>query len=183
MIDISKFVTVEDGKAVFDKDAYQSAYDADLRKALDSNSENTKKKLEAEIRKQVEEEAKLSAEQKLEKARADFETEMSTKRKEFAQYQAKAKMANAGMEEDEINSYLELVSDEASISKIDKILELRSKREEALKKKWEESIVANQPNPEGSQGSEPENIGAIMAKQYQGKSQDGPKVTAWGTTN
>ena len=45
MLDISKFVTIgEDGKAVIDKDAYQSAYDAELRKSLDTNSEKTRKK-------------------------------------------------------------------------------------------------------------------------------------------
>ena len=66
MLDISKFVTVDDnGKPVIDNNAFQSAYDAELRKSLDTNSENTKKKLETEIRKQLEEEARLSAEEKL----------------------------------------------------------------------------------------------------------------------
>ena len=89
MLDISKFVTVgEDGKAVIDNEAYKSAYDAELRKSLDTNSENTRKKLEAELRKTIEEEAKLSQEEKFKKEREEFEATMTQRLKDFAKKEA-----------------------------------------------------------------------------------------------
>lgn len=183
MLDISKFVTVnEEGKAVIDTEAYKSAYDAELRKSLDTNSENTKKKLEAEIRKTLEEEAKLSAEEKLKKDREEFETSMAKRLKEFAQTQAKSKMALAEIGEDEINTYLELVNSEEDIAKIDKLIETRKKTQEELKKKWQEELVNNQPTPNGNNSSEGEkSYGAQMAENYQKGSQSTAKtVTAWG---
>lgn len=184
MIDISKFVTVdENGKAVIDADAYKSAYDAEMRKSLDTNSENTRKKLEAEIRKTLAEEAKLSAEEKLKKEREDFEASMAQRLKDFAQYQAKSKMKGAGLNDEEIETYLELVTDEESIAKIDKLLDLRNKRTESLKKEWEQSVLTSQKNPETSNsGDETASLGATMARKYQHKTDDGtPKVTAFGS--
>ena len=182
MIDISKFVTVdENGKAVIDTDAYKSAYDSEMRKSLDTNSENTRKKLEAEIRKSLAEEAKLSAEEKLKKEREDFEASMAQRLRDFAQYQAKSKMKSAGLDEEEIATYLELVTDEESIAKIDKLLDLRNKRAETLKKEWEQSVLTSQKTPETSNsGEENASYGATMAREYQSKAQTGPKVSAWG---
>lgn len=184
MIDISKFVTVgEDGKAVVDTAAFQSAYDAEIRKATDTNTENTRKKLESEIRKQLAEEAKLNAEEKLAKEKADFEADMAKRLKDFAQAQAKIKMAAAGMDEDEINTYLELVSDDESISKIDKIIDLRTKRTDSLKKEFEKELITKQPNPNANGGSSDaeKSYGATMAAKYQSRVQsEGTKVTAWG---
>lgn len=183
MLDISKFVTIgEDGKAVIDKDAYQSAYDAELRKSLDTNSENTRKKLEADLRKQIEEEAKLSAEDKLNKRVEEFETSMAQRIKDFAKTQAKVKMTNAEIGEDEINTYLELVNSDDDIAKIDKLIETRKKTQDDLKKKWQEELLAKQPNPSASNGSTGEqSLGATMAKQYQsGSDSNTNTVTAWG---
>lgn len=183
MLDISKFVTVnEEGKAVIDTEAYKSAYDAELRKSLDTNSENTKKKVEAEIRKQLEEEAKLSAEEKLKKDREDFESSMAKRLKDFAQTQAKTKMKIAEIGDEEITTYLELVNSEEDIAKIDKLIETRKKAQEDLKKKWQEEIVNNQPNPNGNNGSTGEkSFGAQMAEQYQNRTKStGNTVTAWG---
>lgn len=183
MLDISKFVTVdEEGKAVIDTEAYKSAYDAELRKSLDTNSENTKKKLEAEIRKTLEEEAKLSAEEKLKKDREDFEASMAKRLKDFAQTQAKSKMTLAEIGEDEINTYLELVNSEEDIAKIDRLIETRKKAQEDLKKKWQEELVNQQPSPSGNNGAGGDkSFGAQMAEQYQTKTQaTGNTVTAWG---
>lgn len=181
MLDISKFVTVdENGKAVIDSDAFKSAYDADLRKSLDTNSENTKKKLEAEIRKQLEEEAKMSAEEKLKAERDTFEAEKSKWVKDFAQKQAKVKMASAELSEEEISTYLELVSNDEDIAKIDKILEIRKKSNDELKKKWEEDLALKQPNPNNNDNSGASNsYGKQMAEKHQKASQGDPKVTAW----
>ena len=183
MLDISKFVTVdENGKAVIDTEAYKSAYDAELRKSLDTNSENTKKKLEAEIRKNLEEEAKLSAEEKLKKEKEDFETYKKEEIKKFAHERAKVKMTDAEMGEDEINTYLELVNSNEDIAKIEKLIETRKKTQEELKKKWQEELVNSQPNPNGNQSSGAEKeYGAQMAEQYQKRTQSsGNTVTAWG---
>lgn len=183
MLDISKFVTVdENGKAVIDKEAYQSAYDAELRKSLDTNSENTRKKLEAELKNKLEEEAKLSAEEKLNKRVEEFETSMAQRLKDFARTQAKAKMASAEIGEEEIETYLELVNSEDDIAKIDKLIETRKKTQEDLKKKWQEELVEKQPNPSGNNGSSGDkSLGAQMAEKYQNKSQStGNTVTAWG---
>lgn len=180
MIDISKFVTVDDnGKVAIDTDGFNSAYDSALRKSLETNSENTRKKMESEIRKSLEEEAKLSAEEKLKKDREAFEADMQKRLQDFAKSQAKSKMKTAGLDDDEIDTYLELVSDEESISKIDKLLEIRNKRTESLKKEWEQSVLTNQKNPETSD-DKALSLGATMAKEYQTKSQSGPKVSVWG---
>lgn len=183
MLDISKFVTVgDDGKAVIDTDAYQSAYDAELRKSLDTNSENTRKKLETEIRKQLEEEAKLSAEEKLKKDREEFEASMAEKIKSFAQKQARTLMKGAEFADEEIDSYLELVSDEDSLSKITKIIDVRKKQNEALKQKWQEELSENQPNPQSNNSPAVDSLGKQMALKYQNKSDSNePKVTAFGT--
>ena len=183
MLDISKFVTVnEEGKAVIDTDAYKSAYDAELRKSLDTNSENTRKKLEAELRKTIEEEAKLSAEDKFKKQVEEFEKSMSQKMTEFAKKQAKAKMVSAEIGEEEINTYLELVNNDDDIAKIDKLIETRKKTQDELKKKWQEELVNSQPNPNGNNSSGAEKtFGAQMAEQYQKQTQStGKTVTAWG---
>ena len=183
MLDISKFVTVdENGKAVIDTEAYKSAYDAELRKSLDTNSENTKKKLEAEIRKNLEEEAKLSAEEKLKKEKEDFETYKKEEIRKFAHERAKVKMTDAEMGEDEINTYLELVNSHEDIAKIEKLIETRKKNQEELKKKWQEELVNSQPNPNGNQSSGAEkSYGAQMAEQYQNRTNStGNTVTAWG---
>lgn len=182
MLDISKFVTVDDnGKPVIDNNAFQSAYDAELRKSLDTNSENTKKKLETEIRKQLEEEARLSAEEKLKKRQEEFEADMAKRLKDFAQNQAKIKMKSAEFDEEEINTYLELVNDEESLSKIDKIINVRKKQNESLKQKWQEELGEKQPNPQNNTNTEPYSLGKQMAMQYQNNTNDGtPKVTAFG---
>lgn len=182
-IDISKFVTVgNDGKPIIDTEGYEKAYDAELCKSLNVNTENTRKKLEAEVRKSLEEEAKLSAEEKLKKDRESFEAEMAKKLKDFAQYQAKSKMSAAGLDEEEISTYLELVTDDASIAKIDKILEMRTKMADSLKKKFEEELVSSQPTPKNTSADEPTNsLGKQAAMKYQNKAQTGEtKVTAWG---
>ena len=183
MLDISKFVTVdENGKAVIDTEAYKSAYDAELRKSLDTNSENTKKKFEAELRKSIEEEAKLSAEEKFKKQVEEFEKSMTQRITDFAKKQAKAKMVSAEIGEEEINTYLELVNTDDDIAKIDKLIETRKKTQEELKKKWQEELVNSQPNPSGNQSSGAEkSYGAQMAEQYQNRTQStGNTVTAWG---
>lgn len=183
MLDISKFVTVdENGKPVIDTEGFQSAYDAEFRKSLETNSENTRKKVESEVRKQLEEEAKLTAEEKLKKEREEFETSMTQRLKEFAQKQAKSKMSLAQIEEEEINTYLELVNSEEDIAKIDKLIETRKKTQEALKKKWQEELIGNQPIPNGNNGSTGEkSLGQQMAEKYQSNSQSTTNtVTAWG---
>lgn len=184
MLDISKFVTVDDnGKAVIDTKAYESAYDAELRKSLDSNTANTRKKLEDEIRKNLEEEAKLTAEEKLKKEREDFEADMAKRMKDFAQKRAKSLMSAQSLAEDEINTYLELVNSDDDIVKIEKLLETRKASIEAMKKQWENDIVNNQPNPNNNNnGGGEASLGATMAKKYQHRTDDGtPKVTAFGS--
>lgn len=183
MIDIEKFVTIgEDGKPVFDKEGYQSAYDAELRKAMDTNSENQKKKLTADIRKQLEEEAKLSAEQKLNQEREAFEAEKLEFYKSSAQTKAKSKMLESKLfDEDEMTTMLELVSDDDSIAKIEKIITSRQKSSDALKKQLQTELLGSQPNPQDGTKADA-SLGALKAKQYQGKSVDNsaPKVTAFG---
>lgn len=184
MLDISKFVTVdENGKAVIDTKAFESAYDAELRKSLDSNSANTRKKLEDEIRKSLEEEAKLTAEEKLKKDREAFEAEMAQQRKDFAREQAKIKMSSAELKDEEIETYLELVHSNDDIAKIDKLLETRKASIEAMKQQWQNDIMNKQPDPNNNNNSGGEaSLGATMARKYQHKTDDGtPKVTAFGS--
>lgn len=184
MLDIEKFVTIgEDGKPKFDKEGYQSAFDAEIRKSVDSSTENLKKKLSGDIRKQLEEEAKLSAEEKLKQERQAFEEERLAFYKASAQEKAKGKMTTSQLfDEDEMATILELVSDEESIAKIDKIIASRQKSNEKLKKSMQTELLNSQPNPQDGEGNQDTNLGAIKAKQYQNKSAENtaPKVTAFG---
>lgn len=183
MLDISKFVTVdENGKAVIDTKAFESAYDSELRKSLDSNSANTRKKLEDEIRKSLEEEAKLTAEEKLKKEREDFEADMAKRMKDFAQKQAKSLMSAQSLAEDEINTYLELVHSDEDIAKIEKLLETRKASIETMKQQWQNDIMNKQPDPNNNNNNGGEtSFGKAMAEKYQNRTQSNEtKVTAWG---
>ena len=184
MLDIEKFVTIgEDGKPKFDKEAYQSAFDAEIRKSVDNSTENLKKKLSGEIRKQLEEEAKLSAEEKLKQERQAFEEERLAFYRSSAQEKAKGKMTNSQLfDEEEMATILELVSDEQSIAKIDKIIASRQKTNEKLKKTMQSELLGSQPNPQDGDGDKDNSLGATMARKYQHRTDDGtPKVTAFGS--
>ena len=88
-MDISKFVTVgEDGKLQIDNKAFESAFDSEISKAVEKNKNG---KLRDEIRRELEEEAKLSADQKLQKEREEFEAFKLKSLVELNQAKAKAK--------------------------------------------------------------------------------------------
>lgn len=185
MLDIEKYVTIgEDGKPKFDKEAYQSAFDAEIRKSVESSTENLKKKLSGDIRKQLEEEAKLSAEEKLKQEREAFENEKFEFYKTSAQEKAKSKMLGSQLfeDEEEIATILELVSDDAGIAKVEKLIASRQKMNEKMKKSMQSELIGSQPNPQDGDGDKDNSLGAIKAKQYQNKGAENqaPKVTAFG---
>lgn len=128
-MDIQKFVgTNEDGTIKIDKDGFQSALDAEISKAVEKFKNG---KGRDEIRKQLEEEAKLSAEEKLKQEREEFEQYKLQSRIELNQAKAKAKLDGKGFTEKEIAFILSSVSadEEKSLGSID---ELISEREQVI---------------------------------------------------
>lgn len=124
-MDISKFVTVgEDGGLNIDNDGFQREFDSTIRNAVEKNKNG---KLREEIRKELEEEAKLSAEQKLQKDREEFEALKLKSLIEINQAKAKAKLDGKGFSEKEITFILNSVSDkEDSLSMIDDLVAERN---------------------------------------------------------
>lgn len=124
-MDISKFVTVgEDGGLNIDNDGFQREFDSTIRNAVEKNKNG---KLKEEIRKELEEEAKLSAEQKLQKDREEFEALKLKSLIEINQAKAKAKLDGKGFSEKEITFILNSVSDkEDSLLMIDDLVAERN---------------------------------------------------------
>ena len=142
-MDISKFVTVgEDGKAVIDNNAFKSEFDKAIRSAVETNRNG---KLRDEIKKELEEEAKLSAEQKLQKEREEFESFKLKSLIELNQIKAKAKLEGKNFSQAEIDFILGTINDdEKSLSNIDTLIKERETLIEKNRKKTIGELQAQQ---------------------------------------
>lgn len=126
-MDIKKFVKLnEKGEIEFDESGFQSSLDSEISRAVEKYA---KGKGKDEIRKQLEEEAKLTAEEKLKAEREEFEKYKLQTKIEINKSKAKAKLDNKGFTEKEIEFLLSTISDdeEKSLSSIDTLVEERSK--------------------------------------------------------
>lgn len=144
-MDISKYVTIgEDGKVKIDEKAFQSEFDSEIHKAVETNKNG---KLKDEIRKELEEEAKLSAEEKLKKEKEEFEAFKKQSMVELNQTKAKAKLEGKGFSDKEIEFILKTVSDEDdSLSTLDDLITERGTLIEKNKKEALESLQQQQEN-------------------------------------
>ena len=181
-MDLEKYVTLgEDGKIKFDNNAFTADLDREKSSAINTYSANNSKKVEEEIRKKLEEEAKLSAEERLKAERDAFEAEKALAYKELAQNKAKTKLETSSLfAKDEIDAYLELVSKDEDISKIDKLITARTKFNSDYEKTLKEKFTAETPNPaSGNQSGENDSIGAKYAKEYQSKTTQSNATSAF----
>ena len=162
-MDIKKFVTVgEDGTATIDSEAFQREFDAEISRAVEKNKSKEVAKLKDEVRKELEQEAKLTAEEKLTQQMAEFEKYKLETMISLNQEKAKAKLDGKGFTEEEVAFYLSTISDNAeSIGKLDTIIEARAKSYEQTKAKLLEDLQKQQDttksesNKEGVDVTEP----------------------------
>ncbi len=133
-MDIQKYVTTnEDGTVSIDQKAFQSELDAEVSRAVEKFKNGKGKE---EIRKQLEEEAKLSAEEKLKQEREEFEQYKVKATIELNQAKARARMEGRGFTDKEVNFILSTVTDNEtdSLSKIDELVKEREQVIENTKK-------------------------------------------------
>ena len=118
-----------------------------IKKTETSATAKAKKDLEQEIRTQIENEAKMTAEEKLKAEREKMEADFKVERTNFNKDLAKDKLKNAGFEDSEMDVFLDFVTDdkETSLGKIDKICESRKASQEKLKAQWTEELKKNAP--------------------------------------
>lgn len=143
-MNIENFVKVnEDGDLDIDKAAFQSALDAEISRAVDKYA---KGKGRDEIRKQLEEEAKLTADEKLKAEREEFEEYKKSETIKLNQEKAKAKLEGKGFSEKEIEYLLGNVGidSEKSMATLNTLIEERTKFVEETKKKAIESLQQQQ---------------------------------------
>lgn len=144
MFDWKKFVTVsENGEMLFDEKGFKSAYDSDFNKSLDSKESNLREKIRAEL----EEEAKLSAEEKIKKEREALQAELIKTRVEINREKAKAKMEGKFTDK-EIERHLRLITDDANTLKdIDDIIAEKLDYEKKLESNFKQKYAITQPQP------------------------------------
>lgn len=133
-MDIKKYVrTNDDGSYEIDQEGFQAELDAEIGRAVEKFRNGKGKD---EIRKQLEEEAKLSAEQKLQKEREEFEQYVLQSKIALNRDKAKAKMEGKGFTDEELDIILTstISDDEAkSLATIEKLVNARTKMLEDTK--------------------------------------------------
>lgn len=126
-MDIKKFVKLnEKGELEFDEAGFQSGLDSEISRAVDKYANGKGKD---EIRKQLEEEAKLTAEEKLKAEKEAFEKYKLQTKIEINRDKAKAKLENKGFTDKEVEFLLSTVNDdeEKSLSALDVLIGERTK--------------------------------------------------------
>lgn len=126
-MDIKKFVRLNDkGELEFDESGFQSGLDAEISRAVDKYA---KGKGKDEIRKQLEEEAKLYAEEKLKAEKEEFEKYKQSETVKIIRAKAQAKLDNKGFSEKEVEFILNTVNsdEEQSLKNVDTLVEERTK--------------------------------------------------------
>lgn len=146
-MDIEKFVKLNDaGEIDIDKDAIDSMFTAEVNRAVEKYRNGKGKD---EIRKQLEEEAKLTAEQKLKAEREEFEAYRQKTKIELNQAKARTKFDDKLFSQEEIDFILSTVNDneETSLSKIDSLITARKKFVEESQKDTIQKIQQQQQKP------------------------------------
>ena len=128
-----KNVKVDNGESTMTKADYDRLY---------------RKDLEATIRADIERQAKMSEAERLADERAKMEENFKQERIEINKDKARNLLANAGFEEEEMEVYLDFVTEdrELSLGKIMRVCESRKASQEKLQKKWQEELQASNPS-------------------------------------
>lgn len=128
-----KDAKVDDNGVMLDKKEYEKKY---------------RKDLEASIRAEIERTNKLTEQEKLEEQRKAMEEEFRTERTELNKDLARAMLTKAGFDEDEMEVYLDFVTDDKDISlgKIRRVCENRTASQEKLKEQWLQELQKSNPS-------------------------------------
>lgn len=128
-----KNVKVNDGESTMTKADYDRMY---------------RKDLEASIRADIERQAKMSEAEKLAEERAKMEASFKEERIEINKEKARVLLEKAGFEEDEMEVYLDFVTEdrELSLGKIMRVCENRKSSEEKLLSKFQNELQTANPN-------------------------------------
>ena len=128
-----KNVKVDNGENTMTKADYDKLY---------------RKDLEASIRADIERQAKMSEAERLADERAKMEEMFKQERIEINKDKARNLLANAGFEEEEMEVYLDFVTEdrELSLGKIMRVCESRKASQERLLSKWQTELQTANPN-------------------------------------
>lgn len=127
-----KNVKVDNGESTMTKADYDRLY---------------RKDLEATIRADIERQAKMSEAERLADERAKMEETFKQERIEINKDKARNLLANAGFEEEEMEVYLDFVTEdrEISLGKIMRVCENRKASQEKLLSKWQSELQTANP--------------------------------------
>ena len=128
-----KNVKVDNGEITMTKADYDRTY---------------RKDLEASIRADIERQAKMSEAEKLADERAKMEASFREERIEINKDKARNLLEKAGFEEDEMDVYLDFVTEdrELSLGKIMRVCESRKANQEKLLSKFQSELQSANPN-------------------------------------
>lgn len=184
-MDINNFVKLDaDGKLVIDNEAFTKAFTSELDKARTQASTtaraNAKKDLETELRKQIEAEAKLTAEEKAMKDLEAVKTEIENERLELNKERVKNILHSSGMPEKDIEMRLKYVNKDTKLA-IEEANEMATVFKEfvtAKEAEFQTKYQGDQPNPNaGSGGVSKDNSRAAKAAKRFGASREMEIVT------
>lgn len=128
-----KNVKVDNGESTMTKADYDRLY---------------RKDLEATIRADIERQAKMSEAERLADERAKMEETFKQERIEINKDKARNLLANAGFDDEEMEVYLDFVTEdrELSLGKIMRVCESRKANQERLLSKWQTELQTANPN-------------------------------------
>lgn len=128
-----KNVKVDNGESTMTKADYDRLY---------------RKDLEANIRADIERQAKMSEAERLADERAKMEETFKQERIEINKDKARNLLANAGFDDEEMEVYLDFVTEdrELSLGKIMRVCESRKANQERLLSKWQTELQTANPN-------------------------------------
>ena len=127
-----KNVKVDNGESTMTKADYDRLY---------------RKDLEANIRADIERQAKMSEAERLADERAKMEETFKQERIEINKDKARNLLANAGFDDEEMEVYLDFVTEdrELSLGKIMRVCESRKANQERLLSKWQSELQTANP--------------------------------------
>lgn len=128
-----KDAKVDDNGVMLDKKEYEKKY---------------RKDLEVTIRAEIERQSKLTEQERLDEQRRIMQEEFRVERTELNKDLARAMLTKAGFDEDEMEVYLDFVTDDKDISlgKIRRVCENRTTSQEKLKEQWLQELQKSNPS-------------------------------------
>jgi hypothetical protein len=119
-----------------------------IKKTEEKVTKSLKADLEVAIREQLKKEAEMSEAEKLASERQKMQAEFREERIELNKEKARNLLANAGFEDNEMEVYLDFVTEDKDVSlgKIMRVCESRKASQEKLLSKWQNELQTANPN-------------------------------------